>query len=128
MEDLREVQAVMEKEIQKGRACRLEFDELGFPDDMYQKINSAEQLDKVIQYLLRMGEFKGVTNQAVINNVYLDEGKSRHDFHRTWTSAERKKIYRNIQRRIKHLKPDYEGKCYVESIRCYFIMDPASDA
>ncbi|MCQ2511201.1 MAG: hypothetical protein MJ116_12165 [Lachnospiraceae bacterium] len=124
MDDLREVQAVMAKEIEKHNCSPLMFDELGFAADAYHEISSREKLDEVIRYLLRLDKIDGLMSQMIMNNVYMDEGKNKHEFHRTWTGSGRKKVFKNIQRRIKHLKPEYDGKCYVESVRCFFSMEP----
>ena len=124
MNDIEKVMAVMEKEIEKRACSPLEFDELGFAADAYHEIHSAEKLNEVIRYLLRLDPIEGLNKLLCMNNVYLDQAKRGHEFHRTWTGTGRKKIYRNLKRRIRHLKPDYEGKCYVETVRCFFSMEP----
>ncbi|MCI6731313.1 MAG: hypothetical protein MR487_03175 [Lachnospiraceae bacterium] len=52
---------------------------------------------KVIRYLLRLDPIEGLNKLLCMNNVYLDQAKRGHEFHRTWTGTGRKKSTRRIQ-------------------------------
>jgi len=72
MQSLRDVERTMKKEIEKGRATPLELKEIGFnPKDGFKEITSMEQYRQVLNWLLRLNEYR--TGEAtVVNNVYMD--------------------------------------------------------
>ena len=123
MESMRDMNGAIEKEIQKG-SCPLRFEQKGFGEYSYNKISSKEKLVEVLSYLLRIGEFEQYATKMVNSNVYMDVKYGRPEYHRTHTPLERKKIYTTILRYTKKLKPDYEGKIYLETVKCFFTLPP----
>ena len=121
MESMREVDRVMEREIKKG-STPLQFEQLGFGDYSYNEISSKEKLLQVLSYLLRIGEYQQFAGKTVGNNVYMDMKGKKVVFKRTILTYERNNIFVTIKRLIKKYKPDYEGKVYLETVRCFFTI------
>ena len=121
MESMRDVDRVMEREIKKG-STPLQFEQLGFGDYSYNEISSKEKLLQVLSYLLRIGEYQQFAGKTVGNNVYMDMKGKKVVFKRTRLTYERNKIFVTIKRLIKKYKPDYEGKVYLETVRCFFTI------
>ena len=121
MESMRDVDRVMEREIKKG-STPLQFEQLGFVDYSYNEISSKEKLLQVISYLLRIGEYQQFAGKTVGNNVYMDMKGKKVVFKRTRLTYERNNIFVTIKRLIKKYKPDYEGKVYLETVRCFFTI------
>ena len=121
MESMRDVDRVMEREIKKG-STPLQFEQLGFGDYRYNEISSKEKLLQVLSYLLRIGEYQQFAGKTVGNNVYMDMKGKKVVFKRTRLTYERNNIFATIKRLAKKYKPDYEGKVYLETVRCFFTI------
>lgn len=121
MESMRDVDRVMEREIKKG-STPLQFEQLGLGDYSYNEISSKEKLLQVLSYLLRIGEYQQFAGKTVGNNVYMDMKGKKVVFKRTILTYERNNIFVTIKRLIKKYKPDYEGKVYLETVRCFFTI------
>ena len=119
MESMREVDRVMEREIKKG-STPIKFEQLGFGDYSYNKITSKEKLLQVLSYLLRIGAYHQFAGKTIGNNVYMDMRGKKAFFRRTRMTYERNNIFATIKRLAKKYKPDYEGKVYLETVRCFF--------
>ena len=123
MESMRDMNRAIEREIQKG-SCPLRFEQKGFGEYTYNDISSKEKLTEVLSYLLRIGEFEKYATKMVISNVYMDVKFGKPEYHRTHTALDRKKINSAILRYIKRLNPDYGGKVYLETVKCFFTLPP----
>ncbi len=123
MEPMRDINRAIEREIQKV-SCSLRFENKGFGEYSYNEITSKEKLEEVLAYLLRIGDFEKHATKMVMSNVYMDVKYGKPEFHRTNTALERKKINTTILRYSKKLNPDYEGKLYLETVRCFFTLPP----
>ena len=119
MESMREVDRVMEREIKKG-STPIQFEQLGFGNYSYNEITSKEKLLQVLSYLLRIGEYEQFAGKTIGNNVYMDMRGKKTFFRRTRMTYERNNIFATIKRLAKKYKPDYEGKMYLETVRCFF--------
>lgn len=119
MESMREVDRAMEREIAKG-SCPLRFGRIEFGDYSYREIASREKLIEVLSYLLRTGEYSKYAGKTVNNNVYMDIQGKKPVFKRPHSFIDRGNIYAEIRRYGKKLKPEYEGKTYLETVRCFF--------
>lgn len=121
MESMRDVDRVMEREIKRG-STPLQFEQLGFSDYSYNEITSKEKLLQVFSYLLRIGEYEPFAGKTIGNNVYMDMRGKKAVFKRTGLTYERNNIFATIKRLAKKYKPDYEGKVYLETVRCFFTI------
>lgn len=121
MESMREVNRVMEREIEKG-STPLAFEQLGFGDYSYNEIESKEKLLQVLSYLLRVGDYQQYATKTIGNNVYMDLKGKKTFFRRTKLAYERNNILVTIKRFAKKCKPDFEGKVYLETVRCFFAI------
>ena len=119
MESMREVDRVMVREIKKG-STPIKFEQLGFGDYSYNKITSKEKLLQVLSYLLRIGAYHQFAGKTIGNNVYMDMRGKKAFFRRTRMTYERNNIFATIKRLAKKYKPDYDGKVYLETVRCFF--------
>lgn len=119
MESMRDINRVMEREIEKG-SSPLKLDHIEFGDYSYQEITSKEKLLEVLSYLLRIGNFSEYAGKTILNNVYMDLRGKKPVFKRTRTAMERNNIFATIKRYAKKLKPQYNGDVYLETVRCYF--------
>lgn len=121
MESMRDVDRVMEREIKKG-STPLKFEQLGFGVYSYNEITSKEKLLQVLSYLLRIGEYETFAGKTIGNSVYMDIRGKKAVFKRTRLTYERNNIFATIKRLAKKYKPDYEGKVYLETVRCFFTI------
>ena len=121
MESMRDVDRVMEREVKKG-STPLKFENLGFGDYSYNEITSKEKLLQVLSYLLRIGDYEQFAGKTIGNNVYMDMRGKKAVFKRTRLTYERNNIFATIKRLAKKYKPDYEGKVYLETVRCFFTI------
>ena len=121
MESMRDVDRVMEREVKKG-STPLKFEHLGFGDYCYNEITSKEKLLQVLSYLLRIGEYEPFAGKTIGNNVYMDMRGKKAVFKRTRLTYERNNIFATIKRLAKKYKLDYEGKVYLETVRCFFTI------
>ena len=123
MESMRDINRVIEREIKNG-SCPLRFEKKGFGEYSYNEISSKEKLEEVLAYLLRIGEFEQYATKMVMSNIYMDVKYGKPVFYRTHTALDRKKINAAILRFTKKLNPDYEGKVYLETVKCFFTLPP----
>jgi len=123
MESMRDMDRAVEREIQKG-SCPLRFEQKGFGEYTYNDISSKEKLTEVLSYFLRIGKFEKYATKMVNSNVYMDVKFGKPEYHRTHNALDRKKIYATILRYSKKLILDYEGKLYLETVRCFFTLPP----
>lgn len=123
MESMRDVGRVMEREIKKG-SCPLTFERLEFGEQPFQFITSEEKLNEALAYLLRIRAFSKYAGKTIINNVYMDLDIlcKKPQFKRTHSGMEREEIYIKVQRYKKKLKPEYDGRVCLETVRCIFKM------
>lgn len=121
MESMRDIKRIMEREIKKG-STPLWFEKIELDIDCYQEITSREKFMEVLQYLHRVGEYKIYANKMVINNIYTYMRMNIPDFVRARSFWEREKIYYQMLRQEKKLKPTYKSDCYIETARCIFSL------
>lgn len=121
MESLRDVKRTMEREAEKGKITPLQLERMEVTTDDYKQITSKEQFKKVINWLLRLSEYR--TGEATVsNNVYMKPTRRKPEFIRTKSILERMQLFHEIVRYETKLHPDYEGDVYLESTRCYFSV------
>ena len=77
---------------------------------------------QVLSYLLRIGEYEPFAGKTIGNNVYMDMRGKKAVFKRNRLTYERNNIFVTIKRMAKKYKPDYEGKVYLETVRCFFTI------
>lgn len=123
METMRDINRVMQREIAKG-SCPLTLERIVFGETPYQQIRTMEKLDEVLSYLLRLGEYKQYATKTITNNIYMDLDMllRKVQFQRTYSIIEREDIFRRIQKYRNKLKPDYDGKLYLETVQCIFSL------
>ncbi len=76
----------------------------------------------MLSYLLRIGEYEQFAGKTIGNNVYMDVRGKKVVFKRTRLTYERNNIFATIKRLAKKYKPDYAGKVYLETVRCFFSI------
>ena len=121
MDSLKDVKKIMQNEIDKGRATSMEFEKMVIDEASYKSIVSEEKLKEVLNYLLRLSEYR--TGMAtVMNNVYLDLRKPIKPpvFCRTKSVMERMLIDMGALKQVKKVAPFYDGDCAIEEAKCYF--------
>ena len=121
MESMRDTKRIMEHEIKKG-STPLSFEQMEIDTNNYQEITSVEKLTQVLQYLHRVGNYKSLAGKTVINNVYTFMRGRTPDFTRARSIFDREKIYHQMLRQERKMKPTYEGDCYIETAKCYFSL------
>ena len=121
MESMRDTKRIMEREIKKG-STPLTFEQMEIDTENYQEIISVEKLTEVLQYLHRVGNYRSLAGKTVINNVYTFMRGRTPDFTRARSIFDREKIYHQMLRQEKKIKPVYEGDCYIETAKCYFSL------
>ena len=121
MESMRDTKRIMEREIKKG-STPLTFEQMEIDTENYQEITSKEKLMEVLQYLHRVENYKSLAGKTVINNVYTFMRGRTPDFTRARSIFDREKIYRQMLRQEKKIKPAYEGDCYIETAKCFFSL------
>ena len=78
---------------------------------------------QVLSYLLRIGEYEPFAGKTIGNNIYMDmRGEKKAVFKRTRLTYERNNILQQLSGWLKKYKPDYEGKVYLETVRCFFTI------
>lgn len=121
MESMREINRVMEREMKKG-STPLKLEQVEIEKDSYHEIKSEEKLLEVLYYLLRIGEYESYAGKTVGNNVYMDRKGKNTIFRRGRLAFERKHIFTAIRRLAVKYEPDYDGKIYLETVRCCFSV------
>ena len=119
----KDIETMVAKEIEKG-ATSLEFSHLHIAEDGIREIESREKLLDVLQYLLRVKEYRRIiwNDTLSANNVYMDVFLGKTDFHRAAFFTDREAIYQHINWHGGKLKPDYEGKTVIETCVCAFSI------
>lgn len=121
MEFMREINRVMEREMKKG-STPLKLEQVEIEKDSYHEIKSEEKLLEVLSYLLRIGEYESYAGKTVGNNVYMDRKGKNAIFKRGRLAFERKHIFTAVRRLAAKYEPDYDGKIYLETVRCCFSV------
>lgn len=76
----------------------------------------------MFSYLLRIGDYQQYATKTIGNNVYMDLKGKKAFFRRTKLAYERNNIFVVIKRFAKKCKPDFAGKVYLETVRCFFSI------
>ena len=121
MESMRDTKRIMEREIKK-RSTPLSFEQIEIDTDNYQEITSVEKPTEVLQYIHRVEAYKSLAGKTVINNVYTFMRGRHWILPEPRSIFEREKIYHQMLRREKKMKPTYKGDCYIETAKCYFSL------
>jgi hypothetical protein len=121
MESMRDTKRIMQREIEKG-STPLSFEKISLNDECYQEIVSREKLTEVLQYLHRIGPYKEIAEKTVINNVYTYMRGNVPDFCRARSRFDRDKLFHQMMKREKKMKPAYQGDCYIETAECFFSL------
>ena len=106
--------------------CLLRFDRLEFNEDCYHDIDSLDKLSLVLDYLLRIGNYKEYAKKTVINNIYMAPDKYYliERLKRAKTQFQREIIKQNVLIRAKRLKLEFgKHKIVTENVKCYFDFD-----
>ena len=121
----KDLETLVTKEIKKGSTL-LKFDSLIVPAEGFQDIDSRDRLINILQYLLRVREYKKLiwNDTLSANNVYMDVFLGKTDFHRSAFITGREEIYQHINWYGGKLKPDYNGKTVIETDICMFSISP----
>ena len=119
----KDIETMVAKEIEKG-ATPLQFSSLTVAENGIREIESREKLLDVLQYLLRVKEYrKLIWNDTLsANNVYMDVFLGKTDFHRAALFTDREAIYQHINWHGGKLKPDYDGRTVIETCVCAFSI------
>ena len=119
----KDLKTLVAKEIAKG-STPLAFESVEVPADGFRDIDSRERLLGILQYLLRVKEYrKLIWNDTLsANNVYMDVFLGKTDFHRAALFTDREAIYQHINWYGGRLKPDYSGKTVIETDSCAFFI------
>ncbi|MBP3804516.1 MAG: hypothetical protein J6I76_11575 [Oribacterium sp.] len=119
----KDLKTLVAKEIAKG-STPLAFESVEVPADGFRDIDSRERLLGILQYLLRVKEYrKLIWNDTLsANNVYMDVFLGKTDFHRASLITGREEIYQHINWYGRKLKPDYNGKTVIETDVCAFSI------
>lgn len=64
-------------------------------------------------------EYEIFAGKNIGNNVYIDMRGKKAIFKKTRLKYKRNSIFSTIKRLGKKYKPDYEGKVYLETFRCF---------
>ena len=121
MESMRDTKRIMEREIKKG-STPLSFEQMEIDTNNYQEITSVEKLTQVLQYLHRVGNYKSLAGKTVINNVYTFMRGRTPDFTRARSIFEREKIYHQMLRQERKMKPtDSNIKSFERVARKYNV-------
>ena len=75
---------------------------------------------QMINIIRILKEYKPFAGKNIDNNVYMDIKWKKVAFKRIRLVYERNNIFVTIKRLAKKYKPDFAGKVYLETVRCYF--------
>jgi len=124
MQSLRDVKRRMEIEVDKGRATPLELKEIGLKqDESFREITSMEHYKNVLNWLLRLNEYR--TGEAtVVNNVYMDKKpfENKAEFSRARSVIERMNYSLDAIKYAKKKNPSFDGDCVLEEAVCRFDL------
>lgn len=121
MESLRDVKRKMERELAKGKITPLKLEKMEIFENEYKEISTYEQFKNVLNWLLRLSEYK--TGEAtVLNNIYMNPVRGNNEFVRTRTAIERMQIFHKIERLVNKIDPAFDGDVRLETARCYFSL------
>jgi hypothetical protein len=111
----------MKREVAKGKITPLQLVKMEISENEYKNISSYEQWIQVLNWLLRLSEFK--TGEAtVINNVYMNPTREKSDFVRAKLSFEKKRIAYKVEMLTDKIAPAFDGDVRMETAQCYFSM------
>ena len=122
MESLRDVRRKMEREIEKGKATPIKFEKMELSENSFKEIVDAEHYKKVINWLLRLNEYR--TGEATVtNNVYMKAMAKEPQFTRTKSVIERMNISVDALRKARKCQPSFHGDCILEEAVCFFSLE-----
>ena len=119
----KDIETMVAKEIEKG-ATSLKLSHLYVAEGGIREIESREKLLDVLQYLLRIKEYRKIiwNDTLSANNVYMDSFLGKTNFHRAALFTDRETIYQHINWYGGKLKPDYDGRTIIETCVCAFSI------
>jgi hypothetical protein len=121
MESLRDVRRKMERETAKGKVTPLRLVKMDISENEYKEVSSLEQWKQVLNWLLRLSDFK--TGEAtVINNVYMNPVRGKNEFVRAKLSLERMQLAHKIEKLTRKIAPAFDGDVRMETAKCYFSL------
>lgn len=121
MESLRDVRRKMERETAKGKVTPLRLVKMDISENEYKEVSSLEQWKQVLNWLLRLSDFK--TREAtVINNVYMNPVRGKNEFVRAKLSLERMQLAHKIEKLTGKIAPAFDGDVRMETAKCYFSL------
>jgi hypothetical protein len=121
MESLRDVRRKMEREAAKGKVTPLWLVKMEISENEYKEVSSLEQWKQVLNWLLRLSDFK--TGEAtVINNVYMNPVRGENKFVRAKLSLERTHLFQKIEKLTRKVDPAFDGDVRMEIAKCYFSL------
>jgi hypothetical protein len=121
MESLRDVRRKMERETAKGKVTPLRLVKMDISENEYKEVSSLEQWKQVLNWLLRLSDFK--TGEAtVINNVYMNPVRGKNEFVRAKLSLERMQLAHKIEKLTGKIAPAFDGDVRMETAKCYFSL------
>lgn len=88
----------------------------------HNEITLKEKVLQTITYLLWIGKRESFVRKTMGNKVYMDMRGKKAVFKRIRLAYERNDIFATIKRLEKKYKPDFDGKVYLETVRCYFTI------
>jgi hypothetical protein len=90
-------------------------------ENEYKEVSSLEQWKQVLNWLLRLSDFK--TGEAtVINNVYMNPVRGKNEFVRAKLSLERMRLAHKIEKLTGKIAPAFDGDVRMETAKCYFSL------
>jgi hypothetical protein len=121
MESLRDVRRKMERETAKGKVTPLRLVKMDISENEYKEVSSLEQWKQVLNWLLRLSDFK--TGEAtVINNVYMNPVRGKNEFVRAKLPLERMQLAHKIEKLTRKIAPAFDGDVRMETAKCYFSL------
>jgi hypothetical protein len=121
MESLRDVRRKMERETAKGKVTPLRLVKMDISENEYKEVSSLEQWKQVLNWLLRLSDFK--TGEAtVINNVYMNPVRGKNEFVRAKLPLERMQLAHKIEKLTRKIAPAFDGDVRMENAKCYFSL------
>jgi hypothetical protein len=111
----------MERETAKGKVTPLRLVKMDISENEYKEVSSLEQWKQVLNWLLRLSDFK--TGEAtVINNVYMNPVRGKNEFVRAKLSLERMQLAHKIEKLTRKIAPAFDGDVRMETAKCYFSL------
>jgi hypothetical protein len=111
----------MERETAKGKVTPLRLVKMDISENEYKEVSSLEQWKQVLNWLLRLSDFK--TGEAtVINNVYMNPVRGKNEFVRAKLPLERMQLAHKIEKLTRKIAPAFDGDVRMENAKCYFSL------